>query len=49
MNLINLPAVALRLHFQSFKLDISNYEKYQVQLDNVKNQVQIDRWRVYFV
>ena len=26
-----------RLYFQSFKLDISNKEKYQVQLDTVKS------------
>ena len=44
MNLINLPAVAWDYIFR-----VLNYEKYQVQLDNVKNQVQIDRWRVYFV
>ena len=53
-NLIFLPAVPWEvqvwnwLHFQSCKLDISNKEKYHIQLENVKNQVQIDRGSVKF-
>ena len=53
-NLIILPAVPWEvqvwnwLHFQSCKLDISNKEKYYIQLENVKNQVQIDRGSVKF-
>ena len=52
-NLILLPALDWEIqiwnrpHFKSFNVDISNYEKYQVQLENVKNQVQIDRWINY--